>query len=210
MDFLLSLAHIEGRAKALPVMKNALQESLGTLIQKDNSLTKELGVINLSKDFYRKGLDVVYEKSIGEISKVLNEALAYVFSDCNYKARLQMEDKRSTKQIEIVVSDHSYSPPLELDIKEGVGAGIRAVISITLHLYFLISKGAYPVLFLDETYSSVSSQYKDRFFTFVSNLSKAKGFSTVFITHTDSALEYADKAYMINDGVITEIGKEEK
>jgi energy-coupling factor transporter ATP-binding protein EcfA2 len=54
----------------------------------------------------------------------------------------------------------------------------------------------------------VSSQYKDRFYTFISNLSKAKGFSVVLITHMDSALEYADKSYMVNDGIITEMGKE--
>jgi ABC-type thiamine transport system ATPase subunit len=93
---------------------------------------------------------------------------------------------------------------LELDIKDGIGAGIRAAISFALQLWFITSKGAYPILFLDETFSSVSDAYRGRFFTFMSDLSKAKGFSTIFITHTTEALDYADKVYYINAGVITE------
>jgi DNA repair exonuclease SbcCD ATPase subunit len=204
LDTFLSLSYLEGRLKSLPEVKASMTSSLGSLIQQEHALARELSTIGLSREFQKKAISVIYERSIGEISNTLNEALSYVYHDCNYKVRLELEDKRSNKQLEIVVEDHSYSPPLELDIKDGVGAGIRAVISFTLYIYFLVSKGAYPLLLLDESYSSVSNAYKERFFTFVSNLSKAKGFSTVFITHTTEALDYADNVYFINDGHITD------
>ena len=107
--------------------------------------------------------------------------------------------------MEIIISDATFSPPLELDIKSGVGQGIRSVISFTLQLYFILTRGAYPVLFLDETYSGVSDLYRERFFSFVSSLAKAKGMAVVFVTHVTEVQMNADKVYVVNDGVVSEL-----
>lgn len=154
-----------------------------------------------AKEKYTIAVNELYEESIGALKDTLNTALKYVMYDKNYSANLILEDTRGTKTLSISLVDDDNG--FEVDLKDGVGQGVRTIISFVLKSYYLLNQNS-KVLFLDEKYSALSSHYVPRFYDFVKKFCEENDFIIVMISHVDNQIEHADKVYYINDGVITE------
>lgn len=154
-----------------------------------------------AKEKYTIAVNELYEESIVALKDTLNTALKYVFFDKNYSANLELEDNRSSKSLSISLVDDDDG--FEVDIKDGVGQGVRTVISFVLKSYYLLNQNS-KVLFLDEKYSALSAHYVPKFYDFVQRFCEENDFIIVMISHIDNQIERADKVYYINDGVITE------
>jgi hypothetical protein len=154
-----------------------------------------------AKEKYTIAVNELYEESIGALKDTLNTALKYVMYDKNYSANLILEDTRGTKTLSISLVDDDDG--FEVDLKDGVGQGVRTIISFVLKSYYLLNQNS-KVLFLDEKYSALSSHYVPRFYDFVKKFCEENDFIIVMISHVDNQIEHADKVYYINDGVITE------
>ena len=154
-----------------------------------------------AKEKYTIAINELYEESIGALKDTLNTALKYVMYDKNYSANLILEDTRGTKTLSISLVDDDDG--FEVDLKDGVGQGVKTIISFVLKSYYLLNQNS-KVLFLDEKYSALSSHYVPRFYDFVKKFCEENDFIIVMISHVDNQIEHADKVYYINDGVITE------
>lgn len=154
-----------------------------------------------AKEKYQVAVNELYEESIVALQDTLNVALQYIMYDKNYKAKLVLEDKRGTKLLSILLVDEDDG--FEVDLKDGVGQGIRTIISFVLKSYYLLNQNS-RVLFLDEKYSALSSHYVPRFYEFIDKFCEDNDFIIVMISHIDNQIEHADKVYYLNDGVITE------
>lgn len=154
-----------------------------------------------AKEKYTIAVNELYEESIGALKDTLNTALKYVMYDKNYSANLILEDTRGTKTLSISLVDDDDG--FEVDLKDGVGQGVRTIISFVLKSYYLLNQNS-KVLFLDEKYSALSSHYVPRFYDFVKKFCEENDFIIVMISHVDNQIEHADRVYYINDGVITE------
>ena len=113
---------------------------------------------------------------------------------------MELEDNRSSKSLSISLVDDDDG--FEVDIKDGVGQGVRTVISFVLKSYYLLNQNS-KVLFLDEKYSALSAHYVPKFYDFVQRFCEENDFIIVMISHIDNQIERADRIYYINDGVIT-------
>ena len=132
---------------------------------------------------------------------MLNTALKYVIYDKNYSAKLILEDKRGSKLLSISLVDDDDG--FEVSLTDGVGQGVRTIISFVLKSYYLLNQNS-KVLFLDEKYSALSSHYVPRFYEFIEKFCAENDFIIVMISHIDNQIEHADKVYYLNDGVISE------
>lgn len=171
-----------------------------------SSLQVNIDFIRSSKGAYIRAVDILYEESIGALKETLNAALQYIIYDKNYTVNMLLDDKRGGKTLDITLVD--LDEDFEVDLKDGVGQGVRTIISFVLKMYYLINKDS-KILFLDEKYSALSAHYIPRFFEFMSKMCDEKDFSIVIITHDERFMEYANKTYMINDGYVSIIEKEE-
>lgn len=167
---------------------------------------KYLVFLKGAKEKYTVAVNELYEESIVALKDTLNTALKYVFFDKNYSANLELEDNRSSKSLSISLVDDDDG--FEVDIKDGVGQGVRTVISFVLKSYYLLNQNS-KVLFLDEKYSALSAHYVPKFYDFVQRFCEENDFIIVMISHIDNQIERADRIYYINDGVITEGEKDE-
>ena len=136
-----------------------------------------------------------------QVRDTLNIALKYIIFDKNYSANLVLEDKRGTKTLSILLVNDDDG--FEVDLKDGVGQGVRTIISFVLKAYYLLNQNS-KILFLDEKYSALSSHYVPRFYEFMEKFCQEHDFIIVMISHIESQIEHADKIYYLNDGVITE------
>ena len=160
--------------------------------------TNEMTFVIEAREYYRKAIDIVYERSIKELKDVLNSALAYVFYDENYRIEIELTDKRGKS-----LSMRLYQDEKPVNLERGTGMGIKTVVSAVLHMYYLQCKNSH-ILMLDEAYSGVSVEYADRFFEFLRQMCEKLGFKIILITHHERLLKYGDKRYIIDKGIVSE------
>ena len=154
-----------------------------------------------AKEKYTVAVNDLYEESIGALKETLNVALKYVIFDKNYSANIILEDQKSSKALSIYLVDDDDG--FEVDLKDGVGQGVRTIISFVLKSYYLLNQNS-KVLFLDEKYSALSSHYVPRFYEFMKKFCEEHDFIVVMISHIENQIEQADKIYYLNDGVISQ------
>lgn len=190
-------------------------KSCSNLFEKDKILLENKGILEKelkeqedyleflkgAKGKYVVAVNELYEESVGSLKDTLNVALRYVMFDKNYNANMSIEDERGTKLLYITLIDNDTG--LEVDLDDGVGQGVRTIISFVLKSYYLLNQNS-KVLFLDEKYSALSSHYIPRFYEFVEKFCEENDFIIVMISHIDNQIEHADRIYYLNDGVISE------
>ena len=179
------------------IFKDNLKELNKQLAEKKDYLIFLKG----AHEKYQIAVNELYEESVSALKDTLNVALKYIMFDKNYSAKLILDDERGTKTLSIVLVDEDNG--FEVDLKDGVGQGVRTIISFVLKSYYLLNQNS-KILFLDEKYSALSSHYVPRFYEFMSKFCKEHDFIVVMISHIDNQIEQADRIYYINDGVITE------
>lgn len=171
-------------------------------IEKDIISEKNhLMFVKTAKEKYTLAINELYEESIEALQNTLNVALKYIMYDKNYSAKLILEDKRGVKSLSIMLVDEDDD--FEVELKDGVGQGVRTIISFVLKSYYLLNQNS-KVLFLDEKYSALSSHYVPRFYEFIEKFCEDNDFIIVLISHIDNQIEHANKVYYLNDGVISE------
>ena len=103
--------------------------------------TNEMTFVIEAREYYRKAIDIVYERSIKELKDVLNSALAYVFYDENYRIEIELTDKRGKS-----LSMRLYQDEKPVNLKRGTGMGIKTVVSAVLHMYYLQCKNSHILM----------------------------------------------------------------
>lgn len=178
-----------------------IRENNKNLQQQIKEQKEYLTFIKGAKEKYQVAVNELYEESVVALQDTLNAALKYIMYDKNYSAKLVLEDSRGTKSLSIVLVDEDDG--FEIDLKDGVGQGVRTIISFVLKSYYLLNQNS-RVLFLDEKYSALSAHYVPRFYEFIEKFCEDNDFIIVMISHVDNQIEHADKVYYLNDGVISE------
>ena len=181
--------------------ENLVQSNISSLNFDLKEKQDYLTFIKGAKEKYQVAVTELYEESIVALKNTLNIALKYIMFDKNYSVNLELEDKRGTKTLSISLVDEDNG--FEVDLKDGVGQGVRTIISFVLKSYYLLNQNS-KVLFLDEKYSALSSHYVPRFYDFMKKFCEENDFIIVMISHIDNQIEHADKIYYLNDGVISE------
>jgi len=187
--------------------ENLLKDNIKTFNKQVEEKKEYLIFLKGAHEKYQIAVNELYEESIASLRDTLNVALKYIMFDKNYSAKLVLDDERGTKSLSLVLVDEDND--FEVDLKDGVGQGVRTIISFVLKSYYLLNQNS-KILFLDEKYSALSSHYIPRFYEFMSKFCIEHDFIVVMISHIDSQIEQADRIYYINDGVITEQKEDEK
>ena len=162
-------------------------------------LTKKKNVIIAAKEFHKKAIDILYKNSIQELEDLINDVISAVFYDRNLRVKMELSDSRSKSLLWYVIDDDLGG--IQLSVKNGIGRGVRTVLSFIIQAYYLLSLGS-KFMFIDEGYSFISEAYVGKFFEFVKLLCKEKDLALVMISHDDRFSEYADVRYSVINGKI--------
>lgn len=202
-DLIKNLDYLSIRLDYMKEQKEVLGMELGSIDLETKKLEDLVMIVGLSKQFYQKAVDILYEMSVGELKKIIDSALKYIFYDKEFKINIELEDKRG-KSLKFSILDQTGEYLIEADVRNGIGAGVRTVISFIIHIFYLINKDS-NILMLDEAYNFVSEEYRDNFFSFINQIAKEKGIIVIMISHLDFISSYTDKTYKITDGIVEEL-----
>ena len=189
------LNKIKYQLELLNKRKQDLNVKQEQLMQQNIDLNNKLADVIEERQYYKKAIDIIYERSIEELKTLLNSALATIFYDRDFSIDIELTDKRG-KSLQLKALEDGKP----VNLKRGTGMGVKTVISAILQMYYLQCKGS-KILMLDEKYSAVSEEYVPAFFEFLSKLCE---FRIILITHDKRFLQYADKTYRIDKGVVNE------
>lgn len=190
------LQKLKYKVETLQNAKVSYTKKLDDLELSKIELDKKLEFIIESRQYYKKAIDVAYQRSIKELQDVLNSALSYIFYDENYEINITLNDKRGKS---LILQLRKNGKPTSL--KRGTGMGVKCVVSAVLHMYYLQCKNS-KILMLDEAYSNVSEEYVDRFFEFLHKLCVKLDFKIILITHDKRFIPYGDKVYRVHNGIV--------
>lgn len=195
-----TLKELEYYSKELAKKESQLEKYDADLI----CLEHKRDLILQSKEYYKKAIDIFYDSSIKELMELVNDIMSFVFYDQNYTIRMEIADNRS-KAILWYLRDESKNVemPIKKGLGNGVGRGIKAVLSFMLQAYFALTCGT-NYLFIDEGYTFISEEYVDKFFELVIAYCLEKNLGLVLITHDDRFKAYGFNSYKVVKGVATQ------
>ena len=188
------------RVKKLPEIRTRLKENNKKLDEQLIKLKDKITLIQDSRVAYQKTIDAFYEESIGQLEKMLNAALTTIFVGRGYQIKIELsgEDKKDKSfSFDIINREGEVE-----DLRDGSGAGIRAVISFVILSYYLIQYDS-PYIFADELYSAISQEYVDGFFEFVQKLCDEYNLIFILISHDPRFINYAQQIIQVVEGRIT-------
>lgn len=191
---------LKGCKYKLDSINSVIENTNNRILSIDESLAvwdRQLKGVQESRQYYKKAIDIVYERSIQELKDVINSALSYIFTDKVLEVDIELTDKRG-KSLTFIIKNNGK----RVNLKRGMGMGVKCVISCILHIYYLQCKNS-KILMLDEAYSNISKGYIANFFDFISKLCDKLNFTVVLITHDERFIDYAKRVYEISNGRVT-------
>lgn len=159
--------------------------------------------LNISKKAISYLDTLVKEESgrfIKNVQDILNYGVQTIFNDMDYHIEIRTEDSRTS--IHLVYQDedgNTLTPDIQV-----CGGGIRTVVGIMLQIFMIYHYKAYPIIFIDEGLSQISSQYLPQVFQLLKELADKNSLKIVLITHDPRFIGYADNSYEISDGTATQ------
>lgn len=151
-------------------------------------------------------LDQLVKEESGKFIKRLNEILDFgvktIFDDCDYSIEIRVSEN-SKATIHLVYDDddgNKLSPDIQI-----CGGGIRTVVGVLMQIFFIFHYKTEPILFVDEGFSQVSSQYLPNLFSLIGEMCEKNGLKVLLVTHDERMIPYATKRYEIQNGKAKEI-----
>lgn len=153
-------------------------------------------------EIFKKVIEAVSMEGLKYVKDLVTRGLQTVFTDDIYVLDIEISDRGANKTVELFIED---SRGVRSEIAN-CGGGIQSVVSFIFQVYFILKMKLPRLLFLDEAFARLSSQYAEGMFEFILALKKELNFKVLWITHsTYFADKNVDKVYHINRGKVKEI-----
>jgi len=179
----LLISNLEGEVKLLVKDKKELEKTWTTL---------------------RNLLDKFSAQSIGKLADLLNKGVQSIFTDKDYSIKIEISDTKR-KQMKIILCENRDGDIIENNLSDTsaillMGGGVLVTVSLIFQVYLILHYEKRRVMFVDEGFGQVSTQYIENFFQFLKYLSSKMGFTFMCINHDPRFEQYFDKVYKVNKG----------
>lgn len=158
-----------------------------------------------SIDVLKEIVDAMSQEHVQRIVELLTYGLQTIFFDKNYSVEVVVSDKRNTKTAEFQLVERTEDEVIRSPFNDGIGGGVLAIVGFILQVYYIGMLDLPPILFVDEGFSQVSSQYVNPLLQFINELADVKDFIFVLVTHDSRLMQCAVHTYEVNDGVVTKV-----
>lgn len=175
------------------------KQSYNTALVELQQILQDQQTYEQSIDILKKMMDKLSKSQITHLSDLLNSAVQTIFFDRQYSIELQVTELRNQNQLKILLHEDTNEGHVVSDINDN-GYGLKGIIGFILQCYFIIYYKQTPILFLDEAFGNLSSQYLPYLKSLINSLTAKYGFQFVLITHDERLMELADRTYRVRLG----------
>ena len=175
------------------------KQSYNTSLLELQQLLQDQHTYEQSIDILKKMMDNLSRSQINHLSDLLNSSVQSIFFDRQYSIELQITELRNQNQLKLILHEETPDGHIISDINDN-GYGLKGIIGFILQCYFIIYYKQAPVLFLDEAFGNLSSQYLPYLKVLLQSLTNKYGFHFILITHDARLMELADRTYKVRLG----------
>lgn len=184
----------------LQQLDDTKQQYNNNLVDLQNIL-KDQQCYEHSIDVLKKMMDQLSKSQIQHLSDLLNSSVQSIFFDRQYSIELNVTELRNQNQLKILLHEDTPDGHIVSDINDN-GYGLKGIIGFILQCYFIIYYKQDPILFLDEAFGNLSSQYLPYLKALIQSLTNKYGFRFILITHDERLMEMADRTYHVRLGEV--------
>lgn len=184
----------------LQQLDDTKQQYNNSLVDLQNIL-KDQQCYEHSIDVLKKMMDQLSKSQIQHLSDLLNSSVQSIFFDRQYSIELNVTELRNQNQLKILLHEDTPDGHIVSDINDN-GYGLKGIIGFILQCYFIIYYKQDPILFLDEAFGNLSSQYLPYLKALIQSLTNKYGFRFILITHDERLMEMADRTYRVRLGEV--------
>lgn len=186
-----------------------IQDQLNLKLSQKEDLKKKMDytihrqmVYEQAVEYMKEIIDLLSRSHIDHLEKLLNSAVETIFYDKNYRIEFEISEYRNSNCLDIyLIETMNDGEQIKTNIKDN-GFGIKTIIGFILQVYFILYNKLSPVLFVDEGFSAISSNYLPYLKSLFNNLRDKYGFIFVLVAHDIRFLELADKTYEVKNGEV--------
>lgn len=190
--------------------RDSLSCRLSSIRSEISDLENEIDTLDYVSSVFRQLLDKEVVDSVQSVERLLTEALQAVFTDQDLKVESEVGESRGKVSVNLTtIQDHGGGLVVGGDTTEGFGGAVCTVQSAVLRIFVTLNRGLRPLLLMDESLPAFDSNYVQNMGKFLSLLCNRLGLDILLVTHNQSLVDSADKAYRIDKkngkAVFTEI-----
>lgn len=171
--------------------KRILQRDRDKFKKQLREIRKDKKVLSQVEELFKFLLDKYVNKYAESISEVVTEGLESIFYDQELEFAIEVSQKHGKVWVEFLTTEGAKTG----SAIDSFGGGIASVESLLLRILILLKTGLARYLILDESLSSLSTEYIENCGNFVKRMCEELDVDVLLITHNQDFVEYADKAY---------------
>ena len=176
--------------------REALNIKLKDLIKKESLYEQAI-------ELMKKLVESMSQSQIKHLEELINSSLETIFFDRRYSVDMNVTELRNTNNLQILLNEILDDGTVLKTKLDDNGFGVKSIIGFILQIYYILYYHQYPVLFLDEAFGTLSSQYIPYLKVLIDELSKKYGFIFILITHDTRFMDISDRTYLVDKGNIT-------
>lgn len=174
------------------------QEALNQM----QGLIKEIDTYEKAVEYLKQIIEGLSRTQIEHLEALINSALSTIFYDQKYSVDLVITELRNTNNLQIIFNKEDENGVVVKSKITDNGFGVQSIIGFVLQVYFIIYHKLYPILFLDEAFSTLSLEYIPYLKSLINSLAEKYNFIFVLITHDTRFMEISDKTYKVKEGKV--------
>lgn len=195
----MELSALKQNYQQLVGRRDSLRDRLDEVRGQVSDLENEVDTLNLVSAVFRQLLDREVADSVRSVELLLTEALQAVFTDQDLKVVSEVSESRGKVSVSLTtIQDHGGGVIVEGDSTEGFGGAVCTVQSAILRVFVTLRRGLRPLLLMDESLPAFDNNYVQNMGKFLSVLCSRLGIDVLLVTHNQSLVDSADKAYRID------------
>ena len=152
--------------------------------------------------YMKEIVEALSRSHIDHLQDLLNSAVRTIFYDKNYRIEFEISEYRNSNCLSIyLIETLADGSEIKTDIKDN-GFGVKTIIGFILQIYFILYHKLNPILFIDEGFSSLSTQYIPYLRSLLKSLTEEYGFIFVLIAHDERFIDIADYKWDVKNGEV--------
>ena len=178
--------------------RDGVQTRLSELSQKIKSLEAEEEILQLVSNVIRSLIDSEINDSVQAVEKLQSEGLRTVFDDQDLSVSASVETQRGKISVELLTSQKlADGTVIEGVSNDAFGGAVTTVQSVLMRIIVILRRDMRPLLLLDESLPAFDANYVSNMADFLRALSERLGLDILLVSHNQSLVEGAHKAYQI-------------
>lgn len=191
-------SNIELQLQQLDDIKQQYNQSLTDL----NVILSDQQTYDQSITILKKLMDNLSRSQINHLSDLLNSSVQSIFFDRQYQIELCVTELRNSNQLQLILHEDTPDGHVTSNLNDN-GYGLKGIIGFILQCYFILYYHQTPIIFLDEAFGNLSSQYLPYLKALIQSLTDKYKFKFVLITHDERLMQLADRTYKVRLGNVT-------